>query len=253
MTNKPDSSLQEIEIPAAEKERIEQEAYEKLPVYKKRHAEPNQVTDWECGYIEGAIRELSRHLHPSPSPCGWIKVSDRTPDAIESPSPALPIKEEEKYFICQSEEDGGERCQEFCLKCSRIATPISRIEKEQGEELTEDNTVELKHLNLLSAAVNDKDKLWAWERIAIYYQNKIQSLTAENTALQKVVSQVIAQNESLCEERDRYSVSWEEREKIMTGVEKERDEYRCMLGKILWANYVAPDSVKNILDKYPPK
>jgi hypothetical protein len=129
----------------------------------------------------------------------------------------------------------------------------SRIEKEQGEELTEDNTVELKHLNLLSAAVNDKDKLWAWERIAIYYQNKIQSLTAENTALQKVVSQVIAQNESLCEERDRYSVSWEEREKIMTGVEKERDEYRCMLGKILWANYVAPDSVKNILDKYPPK
>jgi hypothetical protein len=50
-------------------------------------------------------------------------------DSQLSPAPIEQEKKadryEDEYFFCQSDYDGGEKCEELCLKCSRISAPVS--------------------------------------------------------------------------------------------------------------------------------
>jgi hypothetical protein len=48
---------------------------------KEIHGGSCSVPKWEK--IQKAAAAILHHLHPSPSPGGWIDVKDRTPDAIE--------------------------------------------------------------------------------------------------------------------------------------------------------------------------
>jgi hypothetical protein len=68
------------------------------------------VDDIADGNLKEAWERCKPALLPSPAPIEQEKKADR---------------DEDEYFFCQSDYDGGEKCEELCLKCSRISAPVS--------------------------------------------------------------------------------------------------------------------------------
>jgi hypothetical protein len=222
--------------------------------------------------------------YESPSPSLSIKEEEK-PDHVHVRLPSGAIANVSPDASPELLDALDKMCEQAKKMIDSESTPISRIEKEPCSNDGIDHRIESEKMSVqyekeqgeegeMFAAIKMDVGYIFWNhiqmsadgkaiegnpavhRIAEYIVAKLQSLTAENTAFLQVNRELVAQNEALCEERDRYKVSWDEREKVMRELEKERDEYRHEIEYV--ADYLSADptaiyanELRNILAKYP--